>query len=309
MTYRLDKLLPCLPERRGALLAVFAASMRYIHDRRSDWCVVRRAGHKIRLFAGRLIVLTLQKDRAWLATDVEQRVPDDLAQWEWDLNDYPAYKRPPSRNGYFTPKNDWQREWWTVSFSHFAYLDRALRKGSGMAPDHRSVAKHDVGLAEIIASTSLEIPYESPPSPSDDQLVMRDQLDMRIRMQRLTVVRPGQRDFRQAVLSAYGSRCAVSGCDVADVLEAAHICQYNGSHTDQVRNALLLRSDLHKLFDAKLLTVSASGLKLLLSPTLMASSYAEYNGQRLSLPTGVNCQPSAELLKHHENAFYEKVRG
>jgi hypothetical protein len=118
MLYRLDNLLSCLPEQRAALLALFAESMRYVNDRRPDWCVVRRAERKIRLFAGRLIVFSLENDRAWLATDVEQNVPDNLVHWQWDLSDYPTYKRPPSRNGYFMPVNDWQR-------------DFRLRRGSG----------------------------------------------------------------------------------------------------------------------------------------------------------------------------------
>ncbi len=50
-------------------------------------------------------------------------------------------------------------------------------------------------------------------------------------------------------MDAYGGRCAVTNCDIEDVLEAAHISPYNGPSTDQVYNGLLLRTDIHTLFD------------------------------------------------------------
>ncbi|WP_336979879.1 HNH endonuclease signature motif containing protein [Altererythrobacter fulvus] len=54
---------------------------------------------------------------------------------------------------------------------------------------------------------------------------------------------------------AYEGRCAISGCDVREVLEAAHIMPYLGEETNDVRNGLLLRADLHTLFDLGLLKI------------------------------------------------------
>ncbi len=65
--------------------------------------------------------------------------------------------------------------------------------------------------------------------------------------------RIGQSDFRQTLIRAYGSRCAVTDCDVLDVLEAAHIDAYAGVHSNHPGNGLLLRADIHALFDADLI--------------------------------------------------------
>jgi predicted restriction endonuclease len=94
---------------------------------------------------------------------------------------------------------------------------------------------------------------------------------------------------------------------VEAALEAAHICSYNGPQTDEIHNALLLRSDLHKLFDAHLLTIDASSLKVRLSPSVINSSYAEYDGRPLILPTVANLRPSPDLLQTHETTFETKM--
>lgn len=64
---RLAGLLPD-PSVRDSLLQKFFDSMRFIRDRKSDWCLVHTTAGSLRLFAGRLIVFTLHEDEAWLAT-------------------------------------------------------------------------------------------------------------------------------------------------------------------------------------------------------------------------------------------------
>lgn len=68
--------------------------------------------------------------------------------------------------------------------------------------------------------------------------------------------RRGQAKFRDALRKHYGDRCAMSGCDLLDVLEAAHIRPYSDTSSHDVRNGLLLRADLHTLFDLNLIGVS-----------------------------------------------------
>src|SRR6185369_1227809 len=76
-----------------------------------------------------------------------------------------------------------------------------------------------------------------------------NQADMRKLREASIIYRQGQAKFRQSVLSAYKNRCCISGFDVADALDAAHIVPYLGEHSNKVANGLLLRSDLHALFD------------------------------------------------------------
>jgi predicted restriction endonuclease len=55
--------------------------------------------------------------------------------------------------------------------------------------------------------------------------------------------------FRRQLLLAYEGRCAVTGCDVEVALEAAPIEPYQGPHSNDIANGLLLRADVHPLFD------------------------------------------------------------
>jgi putative restriction endonuclease len=54
-------------------------------------------------------------------------------------------------------------------------------------------------------------------------------------------------------MTVYSGRCAITDCEIDDVLEAAHISPYSGRSSDQVCNGLLLRADVHTLFDCGLL--------------------------------------------------------
>jgi putative restriction endonuclease len=72
----------------------------------------------------------------------------------------------------------------------------------------------------------------------------------------LIKVRLGQSAFRILVTDAYNRKCAISGERTLPVLEAAHIKPYAKSGTHVISNALLLRSDIHKLFDTGYMTVT-----------------------------------------------------
>ncbi|MDT8321826.1 MAG: HNH endonuclease [Xanthomonadales bacterium] len=73
---------------------------------------------------------------------------------------------------------------------------------------------------------------------------------------RLILGRLGQGAFRTLVTDAYTRRCAISGERTLPALEAAHIKPYAESGPNRTENGLLLRSDLHRLFDAGYVTVT-----------------------------------------------------
>src|SRR5690606_28135356 len=68
--------------------------------------------------------------------------------------------------------------------------------------------------------------------------------------------RLGQSAFRILVTDAYQRRCAITGENTLDVLDAAHIVPYSKSGDHNVTNGLLLRTDFHKLFDKGLVSVT-----------------------------------------------------
>lgn len=69
--------------------------------------------------------------------------------------------------------------------------------------------------------------------------------------------RDGQVEFRAALIDVY-RRCALSGCTTLAALEAAHVRPVSGHGADATTNGILLRADLHKLFDANLLAIDPS---------------------------------------------------
>src|SRR5262249_23985605 len=68
--------------------------------------------------------------------------------------------------------------------------------------------------------------------------------------------RLGQGAFRMIVADAYDRRCALSSSRVLHVLESAHIKPYAASGTHSPVNGILLREDIHTLFDLGYLTVT-----------------------------------------------------
>ena len=65
--------------------------------------------------------------------------------------------------------------------------------------------------------------------------------------------RPEQRGFRRAVLEGYGGRCAITGCHVAEALEAAHVAHWR--RENDAGAGIVLRADLHRLLERGLLVI------------------------------------------------------
>lgn len=125
----------------------------------------------------------------------------------------------------------------------------------------------------------------------------------------LTRGRLGQGAFRVLVTDAYQRRCAVTGERTLPVLQAAHIKPYSELGPHRVSNGLLLRSDLHTLFDLGYLTVNRE-LKLEVSSRLKQEwqngrEYYAHHGKSLAfLPDKKASQPAAEFLEWHNNARF-----
>jgi putative restriction endonuclease len=130
--------------------------------------------------------------------------------------------------------------------------------------------------------------------------------DARRRVTTSIVQRQGQSEFRRKLLTAYGGRCAISGCDAEPAIEVAHILPYQGTQTNHITNGLPLRADIHTLFDLYLLSVQPDTYEIIVSPELIETCYQEFAGQKLTLPKDAFVLPSSEALgKHYEN-FLQK---
>lgn len=120
----------------------------------------------------------------------------------------------------------------------------------------------------------------------------------KIRRTQDVVARQGQADFRVRLMDAYGGRCAVTGSQVLQVLQAAHIEPYNGLPTNTVQNGLLLRADVHDLFDRGLLWIS-SAMRIAVAPELRHTEYGQLHNRRLKLPVAAKNRPDPAKLRRH----------
>jgi HNH endonuclease len=114
--------------------------------------------------------------------------------------------------------------------------------------------------------------------------------------------RRGQPKFRSAVLNAYECKCAISGSDVEEAVEAAHIIPFNGGRSDRLSNALLLRADLHTLFDLGLLSVNPRRWTVVVGAALRRTEYGNYHGKKIHLPRDKKYWPSPSKLDQHRRA-------
>lgn len=125
--------------------------------------------------------------------------------------------------------------------------------------------------------------------------------DGRVRELRAVILRQGQSEFRGNLLNAYGGRCAMTDCAVEEILEAAHIRPYLGPETNRTDNGLLLRADIHTLFDRGLLWLD-DGFLIRISDRLRGSDYEALEGKQLRVPVELNSRPHPEHIAHHRGA-------
>lgn len=125
--------------------------------------------------------------------------------------------------------------------------------------------------------------------------------DLRVRTLQVIALRQGQSGFRKSLLTAYSGACAVTGTATERVLEAAHIAPYKGEHTNQSSNGLLLRADIHTLFDLHLITITPDHV-VHVSAEVEDAEYSQYDGQGLAhLPQTLTDIPDGEQLTKHNS--------
>jgi len=125
------------------------------------------------------------------------------------------------------------------------------------------------------------------------------------------LIRPrlGQGAFRVIVTDAYHRRCAISGERTLPVLEAVHIRPYAQEGPHHTSNGLLLRKDLHALFDRGYIAVSED-LRIEISSRIKRDfgngrDYYAYQGRRLvEIPDAPQDRPAKEFLNWHRRNVY-----
>ncbi len=126
---------------------------------------------------------------------------------------------------------------------------------------------------------------------------------------RMIQPRLGQQAFKGLVLAAYERRCAITGGKITPVLEAAHIRPVSQDGQHSVSNGLLLRSDVHTLFDRGYLGIDTRH-RLQVSPRLRMDfgngrEFYEHMGTTLEIPARRAHRPSGEALTWHMDTVFQ----
>lgn len=138
-------------------------------------------------------------------------------------------------------------------------------------------------------------------TPTADDVAMPDVVDERQWQSILT--RRGQKAFRKGLIDMYGGRCAVSESRVVPLLEAAHIIPHAEGSDYCPTNGILMRSDIHTLFDLHLLGIDSS-LRVHLKDSIRSSEFVRFHGKRIeTLPDSSVHQPSAAALQNRFHRF------
>jgi len=141
-------------------------------------------------------------------------------------------------------------------------------------------------------------------------VVEEENLGSRYGSEILTRVRLGQGAFRVLITDAYARKCAISGEKTLPVLDAAHIKPYDQSGPHAISNGLLLRTDLHKLFDKGYLTIT-NDYKIEVSRRIKEEfengrDYYKYHGNDLiTIPSRPFDKPAQQFVDWHNQNIYK----
>ena len=150
-------------------------------------------------------------------------------------------------------------------------------------------------------------------NPADEgksQLLLEQNIESHYGKSVLTKVRLGQGAFRILITDAYLRKCSITGEKTLPVLEAAHIKPYAKSGPHFISNGLLLRSDIHKLFDNGYLTITQD-YKIEVSRKIKeefenGKEYYQYHGLILkNFPKREIDKPQKGFIEWHNNNVFK----
>lgn len=179
---------------------------------------------------------------------------------------------------------------------------RAVTSKEFALPNYRRLMDHAL-IRDLEDSLPLESAQAPAPSPTVELELLR--IDRRTVRTQVSVVRPGQGNFRATMMARYGAQCVFTGCKIDTLLEAAHIIPYRGDQSDDELNGLLLRVDIHRLFDAHLISINPLTLTVELASSLSDETYQVLKGKRLF---AFSPKPRDLFLEAHYELFRDECR-
>ena len=135
-----------------------------------------------------------------------------------------------------------------------------------------SILKLDVNEQTAEAFWSDDKPDWSGPGRA---VLVPEAMFVAVQYENAARIKRDQVAFRAAMEVVYGGRCALTGETCFDLLDAAHIVEVKTRGGSGTTNGILLRTDLHRLFDRNLLAIDASGSAVLSPDAKVLPSYRE----------------------------------
>lgn len=111
--------------------------------------------------------------------------------------------------------------------------------------------------------------------------------------------------FKKMILEAYDRTCAVTGETTEAVLEACHIQNFINEESDNYQNGILLRIDIHRLFDKGLIQIN-DDYTVSVSSKVLSDYYQQFNGTKLILPRNIKWAPSKIVLRYRNENYFVK---
>jgi len=120
-------------------------------------------------------------------------------------------------------------------------------------------------------------------------------------------LRAGQLKFKNDLIDIYGPVCMISEIFIPVTIQASHIIPYRGKRDNNPRNGLLLRADLHLLYDSDLIGINPITFEIKLHPEIRKSYYEQYEGKVLKTRRE-DFHPSNEALAFRWKKFQLKIK-
>ncbi|WP_417492612.1 DUF4357 domain-containing protein [Maricaulis sp.] len=156
-----------------------------------------------------------------------------------------------------------------------------------------------IAAALPVAGTALD----SDPGPLNFDLSKKPGEGLKQSSRR--TIREGASAFRAKMIVQWRGKCAVTGTSEIDALDAAHIYPYCDADTNHPRNGLLLRADIHRLFDRHMIAFEYAGAALVcrVSERLTDDGYRSLAGAEIDLPADKRRHPHPALIDHQMQKF------
>lgn len=169
--------------------------------------------------------------------------------------------------------------------ANFGLLRMEYNAGVHIPRDKQKFVMDELFDVESVSTPATDSIFESDASAAravdDVRHSSLPSIIERTRVMTTVLARTGQSKFRSRIMAAYKQTCFITGEEISEILEAAHIVPVKNGGSDEENNGLCLRIDIHRLFDSGNIRLKSDGGLMLSDNVANSKNYG-------FLPKGVN---------------------